>query len=61
MARVEHHANARPHSLRRKILCKLSPDDTRVAVRTSDAAPDRADLGAVALLLAAVKENNTLA
>eukprot|EP01085_Mycamoeba_gemmipara_P004782 Mycagemm_TRINITY_DN7912_c1_g1::TRINITY_DN7912_c1_g1_i1::g.4782::m.4782 type:complete len:142 gc:universal TRINITY_DN7912_c1_g1_i1:24-449(+) len=58
---VEHDANGGAHSLRREILCELSPDDTRVAVRTSNATPDGADLRAVEDLLGAVQENNTLA
>lgn len=60
-AGVEHDTDRRAHGLRREILCELSPDDARVAVRASDAAPDGADLGAVALLLCAVQENEALA
>lgn len=58
---VEHDANGGAHSLRRKILLELGPNDTRVAVRASHATPDGANLGVVADLLGAVQENKTLA
>lgn len=60
VAGVEHDANAGTESLGRDVVAELGANNTAVAVRASDAAPDDADLGASDLLLRAVDEGDTL-
>jgi len=58
---VEHDANARGKGLGRDVVSELGTDNTRVAVRAGDAAPDDADLGATDLLGGLVDVGDTLA
>lgn len=60
-AGVQHDPDAGTESLRRDVVAELRPNDTRVAVRTSDLAPDDADLGSSLLGLGAVDVGDTLA
>ncbi|KAI3484871.1 hypothetical protein L1887_51925 [Cichorium endivia] len=58
---VEHDANAGSEGLGRDVVRELGTDDTRVAVRAGDAAPDDADLAATHLLGGLVDVGDALA
>ena len=49
VAGVEHHTDACAKGLGGDVRTELGADDARVAVRAGDAAPDDADLGALAV------------
>jgi hypothetical protein len=58
---VKHDANRSAKRSRGKGVGELGTNDARVAVRTSDLAPDHADLGATDLLLSPVDIRHLLA